>query len=335
MNKETYVQELISSVEERAINSPVSVNWRSGQAMVGAGARNSRSRGFNGYDLYSVREYQYGDDVRKIDWAATARTGGQKVFVSQFYEPREVKFFILVDSKLTMDYGTARTTKRMLAAELACSILKSARKTNDKVGYIVYDEKGIQARSSRAKFVQGVQQEALRSIVEPGVAHLFPQEKAADGLIDEEAFDSAGNRMSGLQQALAYVRRQSRSLVFVISDFIDLSEVEKEELEYTAGKHELIAMYVQDRRERELPHTWGIYMLEDIRKGNRKAIWLPPKWWPRVANRGVRETYADNFAARRAALTDFFKNVGIRWEEFSTEEGVAAQPKLTALFERR
>lgn len=328
MNKEELVQAKIEAVRERAIKCPVSINWRSGQSPSGTGERKSRSRGFNGYDLYSVREYQYGDDVRKIDWAATARTGGQKVFVSQFFEPREVKFFILVDSKLTMDYGTARTTKRLLAAELACSIMESARKTNDKVGFIVYDEKNILSMSGRAKFVSGMQQECLRSIISPGFNHLFPQETETTRQAPEE-------NLSGLQHALSYVRRQSRSLVFVLSDFIDLNPQEKEDLSFTAFKHEVIALYVQDRRERELPHGWGIYMLEDIRNGERKAVWLPPKWWPRSNRQNVREAYTANFMAGRAVLTEFFKDVNIRWEEFSTEEGVAAEPKLTALFRRR
>lgn len=332
--KDNAILELIGAVEERAINSPIPVRWRTNQVFGGTGERPSRNRGFNGFDLHSMREYQFGDDPRKIDWAATARTGGRKLFVTQTQEPREVKFYILVDSKLTMDFGTKRTTKRMVAAELACSILNSAKKTNDKVGYLVYDEKSIVAMSPRANFTNTVKLPCLSAIIEPGMRYYFPGDEVPETLkLDASASDAGeGETLTGLQQALRYVRKQSRSLVFIISDFIDLSEDEKEELTYTAGAHDMVCMYVQDERERELPNTWGIYQLEDIRKGTRKSLWLPPKWWPFQGPTSVREQYAANFRERRNALVAVFREANIRWEEFSTEEGIAARDKLILLF---
>jgi len=339
MSNKNTIEELIEAVEARAIQCPIPIRFRSSQNLGGAGERNSRSRGFNGFDLVTQREYQHGDDVKKIDWAATARTGGQKIFVSQFYEPREVKFYILVDSKLTMDFGSVRTTKRMLAAELAASILKSARKTNDKVGYITYSEDRIEAMSKRAKFVGAMKSEALRNIIEPGVrpiTHEAPVKAVGQraDLVDVEGLiDQPGEKLTGLQQALRFVRRQSKSLVFVISDFIDLSEAELNDLASASARHDVVCMHVQDRRERELPDTWGVFVLEDIRKGARKAIWLWPKWWPfQRRDNTVREQFTANFNNRRNAMFEFFKDNNIKWEEFSTEEGTAATPKLTKLF---
>jgi uncharacterized protein (DUF58 family) len=339
MSNQNTIEELIEAVEARAIQCPIPIRFRSSQNLGGAGERNSRSRGFNGFDLVTQREYQHGDDVKKIDWAATARTGGQKLFVSQFYEPREVKFYILVDSKLTMDFGSVRTTKRMLAAELAASILKSARKTNDKVGYITYSEDRIEAMSKRAKFVGAMKTEALRNIIEPGVRTITNEMPAKavgnqTSLVDLEGLmDQPGEKLTGLQQALRFVRRQSKSLVFVISDFIDLSEAELNDLASASARHDVVCMHVQDRRERELPDTWGVFVLEDIRKGARKSIWLWPKWWPfQRRGAGVREQFTLNFNNRRNEMFEFFKDNNIKWEEFSTEEGTAATPKLTKLF---
>ncbi|MBU6452422.1 MAG: DUF58 domain-containing protein [Cyanobacteria bacterium REEB67] len=339
MSDNKTIEELIEAVEARAIQCPIPIRFRSSQNLGGAGERNSRSRGFNGFDLVTQREYQHGDDVKKIDWAATARTGGQKIFVSQFYEPREVKFFILVDSKLTMDFGSQRTTKRLLAAELAASILKSARKTNDKVGYITYSEERIESMSKRAKFVGAMKSEALRNIIAPGIrpiSYELPanQVGAQPDLVDVQGLtDQPGEKLSGLQQALRFVRRQSKSLVFVISDFIDLSEAELDDLAGTSARHDMVCMHVQDRRERELPDTWGVFDLEDIRKGSRKTIWLWPKWWPfQRQGKGVREQFSENFQTRRNLMVEFFKDNNIKWEEFSTEEGAAATPKLTRLF---
>lgn len=327
--KDNALLELIGAVEERAINSPIPVRWRTSQIFGGTGERPSRNRGFNGFDFHSLRPYQYGDDPRKIDWAASARSGTGEYFVRQTQEPREVKFFILVDSKLTMDFGTRRTTKRMVAAELAASILNSAKKTNDKVGYLVYDEKAIQAMSYRANFAATVKVPCLSAIIEPGLRHMFPGGETAEAMV---LYTGENGTVSGLTQALRCVRNQSKAIVFIISDFIDLSEEEKEELAYTAGIHDTVCMYVQDIRERELPNTWGIYMLQDIRKGVSKAIWLPPKWWPFQSKSSVREQYAQNFRERRQGLFAFFKEAGVRWEEFSTEEGLSARDKLIRLF---
>lgn len=330
--KDNALLEMVVAVEERAIKSPIPVRWRTSQIFGGTGERPSRNRGFNGFDFHSLRKYQFGDDPRKIDWGASARSGSNELFVRQTQEPREVKFYILVDSKLTMDYGTKRTTKRMVAAELAASILNSAKKTNDKVGYLVYDEKSIVAMSHRANFASTVKLPCLSAIIEPGLRYMFPQDETAESIVLETGDTDGAGAKSGLQQALAYVRHQSRSLVFVISDFIDLSEDEKEELAYTAGAHDMVAMYVQDLRERELPNTWGIYKLEDIRKGTAKAIWLPPKWWPFQGKSSVREQYAQNFKDRRKALVALFREANMRWEEFSTEEGLSARDKLIQLF---
>ena len=121
MSKELKVEELVAAVEERALVSPIPIRWRANQSMIGGGERNSRSKGLHGTDLYGLKPYEFGDDVRKIDWAATAKSGGQEIFVKQFLEPRDIKIYVLIDSKLTMDYGTVRTTKRMLAAELGLS----------------------------------------------------------------------------------------------------------------------------------------------------------------------------------------------------------------------
>ena len=338
MSTQETIEQLIEAVEARAVACPIPISFRSTQILGGAGERKSRSRGFNGYDLATTREYRHGDDVKKIDWAATARTGGQKIFVSQFFEPREVKFYILVDSKLTMDFGSVRVTKRRLAAELAASILKSAQETVDKVGFLTYSEDRIEALR-KAKFVSTIKREALTAILEPGMRSVAEaREHAAkpsvidvDGLIDQP-----GEKLSGLQQALRYVRRQNKSLVFVISDFIDLSEADLTELGNTAARHNVVCMHVQDRRERELPDTWGVFPLEDIRKGTRKSVWLWPKWWPfQRRGKGVREQFSANFQARRNTMVEFFKENNIKWEEFSTEEGTAATPKLLTLFAKR
>ena len=103
-----------------------------------AGRYHSVFRG-RGLDFDSVREYVPGDEVRTIDWNVTARAG--RPFVKQFHEERELVVWILVDVSASGDFGSATTTKRELAAELACVLALSAVRNNDKVGLLIFSDR--------------------------------------------------------------------------------------------------------------------------------------------------------------------------------------------------
>lgn len=145
--KET--QEAIGGIIRKIAACPIPIRWRSKTIMPGGGERRSKSRGSSGHDVMARVEYEPGDDPRDIDHAATAQTGGQTILVTQYLEPREINVYVLVDVKKTMDFGTARATKRILAAELTGSVIKSAGKTQDKVGFIAYCEKRMLKRALR------------------------------------------------------------------------------------------------------------------------------------------------------------------------------------------
>lgn len=292
------------------VSHPIPVRWRSNSPMPSPAGRKGRKRGSTGYDLVSRGVYEAGDDPRTIDWNATAQMGGQQICTVQYREPRDVKFFVVVDTGVTMEFGTYRTTKKFLAAELAGSIIKSADETGDRVGMITYSNDHIE-RVLPVKSAKVMLFPALASIVEAGSESAKRRGGTEDG------------GMTGMMKALKAVSKHSRSLVFVISDFINMSEEEKTMLRKTAIRHDVVCICVQDLRQRELPNVWGLYNFQDLSTGQIKSIW---------SNKANRTKFAENFAKWQTDLFAFFRQAHCDWTVVSTEEGVAAFPKLMRLF---
>lgn len=306
-NTRDTVRELVKWV----VSHPIPITWRSSTAMPSGAGRKGKKRGNTGYDLVSRGVYEPGDDPRSIDWHATAQTGGQTVCTVFYREPRDVKMYCLVDTGMTMEFGSFRTIKRHLAGELTGSIIKSADETGDRVGIIAYSEKAVErylpARSAKVMLFP-----ALASVVEGSAI-----ERAARRGGDTK--DGA----TGLMKALKAVSGQSRSLVFIISDFLNLTDEEKTLLKRTAVKHDVVCICVQDLRERELPSGFGVYTFQDLLTGERRSIWL---------SKANRAKFAENFQRHQTALFEFFRSAHVDWTVVSTEEGVAAYPKLMRLF---
>lgn len=294
-------QATIREIMTRIVSSPIPVSWRSRSVLPGAGERKSASRGSSGYDVVARVEYEPGDDPRDIDWAATAQTGGQNVLTTQYAEPREIKIFVLVDTNPSMSFGTARTTKRLLAAELTACIIKSAEETHDKVGFIAYSDHAVETFLTAR-----TPQRALM----PALANLVELEGTTPG---------AG---SGLCKAEALLPK-NRSLVFILSDFSHLEEAEKNAIKRMGLTHDVVCVNIQDRRERELPSGFGVYTFKDLRTGERISIWLSPT---------NRRLFAENHQRRQEALFAFLKEAHCDRAVFSTEEGDAAITKIMRLF---
>lgn len=295
----------VREIHKRLVANAIPVSWRSASVMPGAGERKSFSRGSSGYDVVARVEYEPGDDPRDIDWAATAQTGGQHVLTTQYMEPREVKVFILVDVNPTMDFGTNRVNKRELAAELAGSVIKSAEETGDKVGFIAYSDRAVEVQ---------LPPRSAKMTLMPCLVSLL---------------EAPGNKQganSGLSSALSLLPQQ-KCLVFIISDFLHLTEAEKKAIKRAGYAHDVVSLVVQDRRERELPAPLGwfpeLLTVRDIRTGERRSIWLTKK---------NRKAFADNFKQHQDALLAFFKKAHCDRAIFSTEEGEAAIPKMMKVF---
>ncbi len=198
-----------------------------------------------GMNFAEVREYQYGDDIRSIDWNVTARVGSP--FVKVFEEERELTVMLVVDVSASGDFGTAERMKGDIAVEICALLAFSAIKNNDKVGLIIFSdriEKFVPPRKGRGHVLR-----VLRELL-----YHKPQGRGTD-----------------VAMALEYMTRvvSRRAVVFVVSDF--LSEGYRRPLAVAGRRHDVIAIYMSDLRESEMPPV-GYLELEDAETGDHLVV---------------------------------------------------------------
>lgn len=263
------------------------------------GDRKSIHRGegddFDGHDLYVA-----GDDPRTIDWNATAMTGGQQVLVALFKEEAHVKGSILCDVSPTMNFGSTRVNKRVLAAELAACAVRSLAQSHDPVGLVTYSRTGVERR---------IPSGSSASMMIPTITHI----------LDSQHKERPG-RHSGLAKGLALVPR-TPSIVFVISDFLKVTDNDWEALKRAGRRHRVFAMVVSDLREREYPKVgWlpYLYTLQDV-DGNPQDV---------VVSKSTAIQFAAAAKARQEAILARLKDCRAAAITVGTEEGGAATPRV-------
>jgi len=198
-----------------------------------------------GMTFSEVREYQYGDDIRAIDWNVTARTGAP--FVKVYEEERELTVVLVVDVSASGDFGSLERMKGELAVELSAVLGFSAVKNDDKIGLILFSdriEKFVPPRKGRRHVLR-----VLRELL-----YHRPQGRGTD-----------------IGGALEYLSRvvPRRAVVFLVSDFMGGGFFRP--LSVAGKRHDLIAVRVRDRRERELPPL-GLMEMEDPETGERLVV---------------------------------------------------------------
>ncbi len=198
-----------------------------------------------GMTFSEVREYQYGDDIRSIDWNVTARTGTP--FVKIFEEERELTVVLVVDVSASGDFGTRERFKRDLAAELSAVLAFSAIKNNDKIGLILFSdrvEKFVPPRKGRRHVLR-----VLRELL-----YHKPEGKGTD-----------------IRGALEYLSRvvPKRAVVFLVSDFLGQDFLRP--LSVAGKRHDLIAIRMKDLRDEEIPEM-GLVEFEDPETGQRLVV---------------------------------------------------------------
>ncbi|MGZ5244118.1 MAG: DUF58 domain-containing protein [Bacteroidia bacterium] len=199
-----------------------------------------------GMMVAGVRAYNYGDDVRFIDWNVTARYN--EPFIKQFEEERELTVMLLIDVSASTLFGTQMRSKQELITELAAVLSFSALSNNDKVGVAFFTdriEKFIPPRKGRNHILQIIRE-----------------------LLSFEPL----SRKTDLPQALNFITHaiKKRCITFVISDFADTSHFETQ-LRTAARQHDLIGINIYDRFERELP-TAGLLYVQDAETG--QSFWV-------------------------------------------------------------
>jgi uncharacterized protein (DUF58 family) len=253
-----------------------------------------------GMEFDEVRPYQPGDEVRTIDWNVTARMG--QPFVKQYVEERELTVMLMVDASGSGDFASQGKFKRELAAELAAVLSFSATNNKDKVGLMIFTDKVelyIPPRKGR--------KHVLRLIRE-----MLAFEPQSDGTNLKLALDS-------INQIL-----KRRSIIFLVSDFMDEPLRYSKPLFMTNRRHDLIAVDLHDPLEAEIPDV-GMLALEDAESG--ELVWLDtsdPAWRQRFAVETVQFE-----SAKRRALA----NAGVDRVRIGTDEDYAQA--LTLFFQKR
>jgi uncharacterized protein (DUF58 family) len=244
-------------------------------------------RGF-GLDLADLREYQYGDDVRHIDWNVTARL--QTPYVREYHEDREVTAWFLLDLSPSVDFGSGEVRKRSVAADFVAVLARVLTRHGNKVGALFYGEEVdamIPARTGRRHVLR---------ILHAMLARPVPKRNEPTDLGE-------------LLAAGAHLMRR-RSLVFVVSDFFSLPGWEAR-LGQLAQRHEIVAVRLHDPLEANLPDL-GMLVVQDAETGEQIFV--------DTHDRAFRKRFTIAAQRREAALRAAFRDAGIDALELSTDD---------------
>ena len=232
-----------------------------------------------------VREYQFGDDIRSIDWNVTARFNHP--YVKIFDEERELTVMLLVDVSRSNEFGTQKQLKQELITELAAVLSFSAIHNNDKVGVIFYS-------SQVEKFIPP----------KKGTTHILRIIRELINFTPKfNGTDTAG--------ALRYFTNviKKKSIAFLITDFLD--EGFNDALKIANKKHDVVAVKINDVRERELPDV-GLVRMKDAETGISR--------WVDTSNTLLRKMYKENKVSKDAGLNDLFIKCGVDAVDLDTDK---------------
>ena len=254
----------------------IEIKTRGLSSNIFAGQYHSAFKG-RGMAFSEVREYQYGDDVRDIDWNVTARF--DKPYVKVFVEERELTVMLLVDMSSSLDFGTSGMYKKDMVAEIAATLAFAAIQNNDKIGAIFFTDR-------------------IEKFIPPqnGRKHILYIIRELLGFEPE-------SRNTDLTVPLQYLTNaiKKRCTTFVLSDFIDERDF-KSALTIANRKHDVVAIQVYDKRVEELPDV-GLMKVVDAESGEDMYI--------DTSSRRVRTLHHEWWVERQQLLHDVFSKSGV------------------------
>ena len=316
--------DIVLEIRRLLNDGEMKIRWPSNEMLASSNERRSNRRGA-GDEHDSHKEYEPGDDLRHTDWIASA--AGDELIIKTFFEPKVVRFNVLLDVSPSMSFGTTGTLKSRLAALCAGCGIQTAGKVKDRVSYVTFADAPVTIRKSQG--ASRILTDFLLHAVEDGAVN-GDQPAASEG---------SGTDGGGLAAAYINVSKQHRGVVLLVSDFVNMSEEDWEALRISGFKHDTIAVFVQDLRERELPEVpWpgASYSFEDFR-GNTKTLWVKPDNTPkylagltntiaataaRVSGADAittRDEYRQNFKRHEAQILERLESYGIKTVVVSTE----------------
>ena len=263
-----------------------------------AGQYHSAFKG-RGMAFAEVREYQYGDDVRDIEWNVTARF--QRPYVKVFEEERELTVMLLIDVSGSLDFGTSRQTKADMVTEIAATLAFSAIQNNDKIGVIFFSdriEKYIPPQKGRKHILY-----IIREMLD-----FHPQSRKTD-----------------VGEAMEYLTRvmKRRCTAFVLSDFYSNSSF-LNALQIANRKHDVVAIQVYDKRAKELPDV-GLMRVKDAENGQEMYI--------DTSSKKLRQAHTRYWLEREENLRQTFAKSNVDWASVATDEDYVKA--MMALFSQR
>ena len=276
----------------------IEIKTRGLSSNIFAGQYHSAFKG-RGMAFSEVREYQYGDDVRDIDWNVTARS--HKPYVKLLEEERELTVMLLIDVSGSQDFGTQKQMKRDLVTEIAATIAFSAIQNNDKIGVVFFSDK-------------------IEKYIPPkkGRKHIL--------YIIREMLDfHADSRRTDIAQAVEFLTGVSkrRCTAFLLSDFYDRQDF-LQQLTIANRKHDVVAIQVYDKRAKELPDV-GLMKVVDAETGFEQYV--------DTSSKRLREAYRRYWMNRQTLLKETFAKSNVDSVSIATDEDFVKS--LLGLFKQR
>lgn len=250
-----------------------------------AGQYHSAFKG-RGMAFAEVREYQFGDDVRDIDWNVTARF--RKPYVKVFEEERELTVMLLVDVSGSLDFGMHSRMKSEMATEIAATIAYSAIQNNDKIGVVFFSdriEKYIPPKKGRKHILY-----IIREMLD-----FKPESRKTD--------------IGGAMEFFTRVMKR-RTTAFVLSDFYDRHDFFKQ-MQIANNKHDVMAIQVYDKWAKALPDV-GLVKVVDAESGHEMYV--------DTSSKKVRAAHARYWIERQQMLKDTLSRANVDWVSVATDD---------------
>ncbi len=263
-----------------------------------AGEYHSAFKG-RGMTFSEVREYQYGDDIRDIDWNVTARHNHP--YVKVYEEEREMTVMLLIDVSSSRYFGAVGEEKRQMIAEIAATIAFSAIQNNDKAGVIFFSDK-------------------IEKFIPPkkGRKHIL--------LIIRELLDfTPDSQGTDLSVVLRYFSDalKKRCTTFLMSDYIDPHDYSKA-LSVAANRHDIYGIQVYDKRDSKLPDV-GLMRIADLETGADR--------WINTSSKKVRQAFEKWWYCRQQTMVETLRKSRVDYVSVTTDEDYVAP--LMSLFKKR
>ena len=276
----------------------IEIKTRGLSSNIFAGQYHSAFKG-RGMAFSEVREYQFGDDVRDIDWNVTARF--HRPYVKVFEEERELTVMLLIDVSGSLDFGTQKQMKRDMVTEIAATIAFSAIQNNDKIGVIFFSdkiEKYIPPKKGRKHILY-----IIREMLD-----FHPESKKTD-----------------VRQAMEFLSsvQKRRTTAFILSDFYVRTDFQQS-LQIANRKHDVVAIQVYDQRAKDLPDV-GLMKVVDAETGFEQYV--------DTSSKRLRDSYHQYWMSRQAQLMETFSKSNVDSVSIATNEDFVKS--LLMLFKQR